>query len=270
MEQILSKDDVAEKMFLEGKSITQISKELKVDRGCLSIRLKKRGLNIVQHCNKKTINSNVFNEIDTEEKAYWLGFLMADGSVSDSNKIELSSKDKDHIEKYKSFLNSQHKISVKKALLNGKEFVSYRLNVQDKQIANDLKKYGCIPNKTFEMHLPNIEKQFMRHWLRGYFDGDGCIAIGKNKGTSYITLSSGNQYILEEICNFINQDLNMSPKIYVRRSNTCYEIRTFNIKNTEKLLNFMYDNITIYLNRKHEKFTHYCRLETKLQKSQDN
>lgn len=262
----LSKDDIAEKMFLEGKSITQIAKELKIDRGCLSIRLKKRGVKIEQHCNKKAINKNIFSSIDTEEKAYWLGFLMADGCVSTDNYIELSLRDEEHIQKYKDFLGSEHKISKKKSILKGKEFISYRLTFKDKQIADDLIALGCIPNKTFDMHMPLIDDKLIRHWLRGYFDGDGHLKVGTTKGNSFVTISSGNQYILEEICTYVNELLPLKTKLYVRKTHSCYELRTFNTLNTYLLLNYMYQDASVFLDRKHEKFTHYCRLKSKILK----
>lgn len=264
----LNKDDLAEKMFLEGKSITCIAKELNVDRGCLSIRLKKRGLEINQHCNKKKINSNVFNIIDTEEKAYWLGLLMADGSISKDNCIELTLKDKEHIEKFKTFLSSDHKIAERKIVLNDKEFISYRISFKDKHIVESLKSYGCVPNKTFKMNIPNICNELFRHWLRGYFDGDGCIRIGgERKHQSYITFSSGNIEILNDICTYINKNLNVTTDLYVRKSSSCYEIRTFNINNTSALLNYMYQDSNVYLDRKHDSYLQYCRLKTRLQKS---
>ena len=87
-------------MFNEGLSITKIAKQLGRDRGTLSIRMKAAGVNIVQHCNKKSVNSNFFNDWN-EKSAYWLGFIFADGHLAENGGLEICIKDKEHIEKFK-------------------------------------------------------------------------------------------------------------------------------------------------------------------------
>ena len=126
------------------------------------------------------------------------------------------------------------------------------------------------------MHIPNIDNNLFRHWLRGYFDGDGCISYckeRKNYKASWITsIASGNIYILNEIANKLNILINFK-NIKVKNTKTCYEIRTMNEYDTKTLLDYIYKDSTIYLNRKYELYTQYCRLETRvneLQKSQDD
>lgn len=259
-------EEKAISMFKEGYSLEKIHKNLGISRDSFSKKLKKMGYEILSD-GKKHINSNIFEKIDTEEKAYWLGFLMADGYVSkNSNKIELQIKDKEHLEKFKNFLDSKHKISERKNILNGKEFVSYRISICDKQIHQSLISLGCIPNKTFEMHIPNIDDNLFRHWLRGYFDGDGCIFCYNKKpflkGRYHISLSSGNLYILQEILEKLNE-LFPFKNIKVKNTKTCYEIRTMNILDTQLFLDLLYKDSTIYLDRKFELYNRYCRLETR-------
>lgn len=88
----------AKRMYLEeNKSLTQISKELQLDRGTLSNNFKKDGIEIINKQNIAKFNENYFDVIDTSEKAYWLGFLYADGAVSSGSKntVELSLKASD-------------------------------------------------------------------------------------------------------------------------------------------------------------------------------
>ena len=245
-------DDIAEKMFKSGQSITSIAKELKIDRGCLSVRLKARGLDIKQHCNKKSINSNYFDEIDSEEKAYWLGFLIADGYISDDNKVELCLKDKDHIEKFKKSLNLGNKISIKKV----KQYTAYRISFKDNHIGERLKNLGCIPRKTFKLSLPILNDVFMRHFIRGYFDGDGCICMQDSLNKTQISFTCGCENFLIQLCEYLNSKLNFSTDLYVRQSHTAYEIRLFNNINKKELLNYLYKNSSIYLDRKYKLYTH--------------
>lgn len=256
-------DAIAEKMFLEGKSVTRIAKELKIDRGCLSIRLKKRGLNITQHCNKIAIDSYIFSEINNEEKAYWLGFLMADGCVADNNKIELTLKDYEHLLKFKIFLKSEHSIQEKNVLLNNNNYINYKISFSDKQITRDLKRYGCIPRKTFAMSMPNLSVNLMRHWIRGYLDGDGHIKLGKTLGSSFITIASGNSNILYQLRDYFIKNVSDKINITIRKTHSCYEFRTTNMETLQLIINFLYLNSTISLERKYHKIMQICRLESK-------
>ena len=121
-----------------------------------------------------------FEKIDTEEKAYWLGFLYADGSVgSKEDKIELGLAEKDlkHIEKFKTFMNINNKISYRE------KTKSYRMSFRSAKCKQDLIDKGCIPKKSLILDFPNenqVPKELQRHFIRGYFDGDGSISTPKN------------------------------------------------------------------------------------------
>ena len=258
----------SKELYEQGFSIAEIARILNVSQIPLSKRLKSYGYKVLPD-GKKSIDSHIFDVIDTEEKAYWLGFLMADGFVSDNNRVELQIKDKEHIEEFKRFLQSKHKISERHIILDDKEFVSYRISFQDKNIAEKLKSYGCIPRKTFEMHIPNINDELFKHWLRGYFDGDGCIyyysQYKHRKGAWRINISSGNQEILNEIVDKLNSLINFK-NLKIVHNRTCYNIVAVNIYDTATLLDYMYKDITIALKRKYELYTQYCRLETRVKK----
>ena len=126
-----------------------------------------------------------FEIIDTEEKAYWLGFLYADGCVgSKEDKVELGLAEKDlkHIEKFRDFMNITNKISYRE------KTKSYRMSFRSAKCKQDLIDKGCIPKKSLILDFPNenqVPKHLIRHFIRGYFDGDGwftntesCFQIG--------------------------------------------------------------------------------------------
>lgn len=172
-------DFIAIDMYIKDKkSLSQISKILHIDINRLSSLLKQLDIEIDKRRNctsikKYNVNSNYFNIIDTSEKAYWLGFLYADGYNSTTYiQLGISSIDINHLRKYRKSLNSTHPIS------NKKNDNTVNITISDKQITKDLTKLGCINNKTYKGKFPNynqIPQIYMRDFIRGFFDGDGCI-----------------------------------------------------------------------------------------------
>lgn len=203
---------------------------------------------------------NDFEVIDTEEKAYILGLLMSDGWVTDCEMcIKLHKKDISLIEKIRDFFCPE--IPIKEI----KNTVSFRLS--SKKIVSQLNTYGCIKNKTYsEMHVPNISKALLRHFIRGYFDGDGTIFMDRKYYKSNIC--SIYEPFLKELQKILS-DYNIESRINVEiRENkemrtpqgtttNCKNMyRLYVSKQTEilKFKEFLYKDATIYLNRKFDKF----------------
>ena len=124
-----------------------------------------------------------FRTIDEESKAYWLGFLYADGCISNDLKtiiIELSAKDLRHIEKFKKAIEAPQNIQLYER--DGVKFA--RIRIGCKEMVSDLIEKGCHPHKTFDVHFPNLDtvpNELIKHFIRGVFDGDGCISLTKRK-----------------------------------------------------------------------------------------
>lgn len=211
---------------------------------------------------KYSVNHFIFNEIDNKEKAYWLGFLFADGFVRKREnrgiyelKLKISKKDEEHLIKFKNFLQSTYPI--KKDISKVKYLDSFSisecvsLSITSKQIFNDLFKLGCIPNKTNRIEKPNIKKEFFPHFIRGYFDGDGCITMGKNEKNKQLNFTSSSLEILKWINKTLSSNNINDGKINIGSySRLCYYK-----KNCFFLIyDFLYKNSNICLNRKKEKF----------------
>ena len=128
-----------------------------------------------------TINENIFENIDTPDKAYWLGVMYADGYISKAqytNKfgISVAEKDKEWLEKFKEFLGYNGEISQyltgKTAYVPGLSYV--RLLIGNNKIVQDLEKFGVVEHKTKQINsLPDIK--FLDDFIRGYIDGDGAL-----------------------------------------------------------------------------------------------
>ena len=209
---------------------------------------------------KKHINENIFDIIDTQEKAYWLGMLYADGYVTlyhkkgDNYSVELCLKDKEHIEKFINFLgDKEHKPTKKIAKLNGKEFIEWRYAVYSKQLSTSLVKNGCLENKSLILKFPNeniVPKNLICHFIRGYTDGDGTVAIYNLPHYSLL----GTKEFLDKIIDiFLEKELIMRKPKY-QMNGRAYSFTRCG-KQVIKIMNFLHPkDTTIHLDRKYEKY----------------
>ena len=216
---------------------------------------------------KYFLNEYFFEEIDTEEKAYWLGFLYADGNVYYKQtkygnvRLKLSSKDRAHLELFLKSLNSNSIIkdgtsNVKyKNIISNSDF-SY-ISLWNTKLSNDLVNKGCVPNKTFKLVYPKfLTDNLINHFIRGYFDGDGTISITNNKkriGKQKVACKfigtynflSGVQSILE----------NKGIKSVLFKYNSIFILNiSLRDNNLIKFRDFLYKNCSIFLERKKVKF----------------
>lgn len=112
---------------------------------------------------------------------------MADGCIyNGALKIALAEKDKNHLIKLQSDLQSSYAL-VKNISKNSrrnpnwKDSVCYHVSIYSKRLTSDLESFGVIPNKTFDSKISDAVKtsEHLRHFCRGYFDGDGTISLHK-------------------------------------------------------------------------------------------
>lgn len=200
---------------------------------------------------KYTFNENYFDTIDTEEKAYWLGFIFADGFQDKQNHIgmALSAKDKPHLEEFKKALNATYEIKVYKAASGYKPGAEYaRLLCKSKHCCNQLSKLGAIPHKTLQLNFPTyLDDSLKHHFLRGYFDGDGSWSIAKNTKLGYQFKLCGTKDFLEGVC-----DILALPKKLYKKGNNFYISKGG--KYVLKIMEYLYNDASIYLERKYKRF----------------
>lgn len=242
-------------------SLTQLAKRENIGRWTLTDRFKKLGVVIINKQNISKFNEHIFDCIDTEEKAYWLGFLFADGyicNVTEESKkrylleISLAICDVNHLYKFATFL--QHKnphITISDTNYGGKRC---RFNVANKHLWETLKSYGCVPNKSLILKFPEItifkSPELIRHFMRGYFDGDGCISRSINKTTVVLRME------LIGTIDFLKQWDTFAVVKGVYSHDKRHSENTFSLwyhkEDTTKILNFLYNNCNIYLDRKYK------------------
>lgn len=131
----------------------------------------------------KTCNEFFFETIDTEAKAYWLGFIHADGCIVRGGKLQISlaAVDEPHLWKFRDAINSDHKISC-----NAK-YNSVGITITSQQMCNDLVRHGVLPRKSTVGGIPCVAPEFRRHFWRGVVDGDGHLLFARGAPVLGIT-----------------------------------------------------------------------------------
>ncbi len=212
---------------------------------------------------KHSINENYFEKIDNERKAYWLGFLTADGCVSYSteyyrsnnkpNRIQINISNKD-IELLKAFCEDigydKEKIIIYEPKGTYSSNLMCKISINSTKLCTDLSKYKIVPNKTSNEEFIILEDNLMNHYIRGFLDGDGTIyksnnSIHVNFCGGYNYLSNLKQYLKDE--NIIKNDNKITE---VNGKSICY-FGFSNKKDIESFREYIYNKATLFLDRKY-------------------
>ena len=209
------------------------------------------------------VNEDFFKCINTEEKAYVLGFICADGHIEkDRLVIAVSIKDKDILEKIKHALNSEHTIKEIKRKnpyqnTDKKELILVELQINSVKLVAPLFNMGLSTNKTYTLDgsiLKFIPKYLMRDFLRGYFDGDGNVFFGTRYSSGYkytINICGNEDFLLSSFQTYFTSKNKLYKDLY---SKQCY---VWKISQRDKIKDFMYYlyfNSSIFLQRKYNEF----------------
>ncbi len=194
---------------------------------------------------KFSVNENYFKKIDTEQKAYWLGFIYADGHNSGYELIiNLQNSDAAHLYEFRKQINSEHPI---KPRSDGRT-TNYRVN--SLKMCTDLDNIGCkIGSKFSTIRMPTLSQELYRHFIRGFFDGDGHISKTKSRVASIY--SSSTSFIVD-----LRKELN---KNNIQTKGNAVNIGIYNIETIVKLFHYLYDDSTVYLDRKFIRFVNYSK-----------
>ena len=221
------------------------------------------GLTIRKKTSKYKYQQDIFENIDTAEKAYWLGFLAADGcnyqrKNNASIILNVHQKDIEHLKKFKQFCNTDTEI---------KSYIGYegfsnctpmcKITLNSKKISNDLIDKGIVPNKSLILQPPHIQEEFYKPFILGYFDGDGSISKTSQYNNYSISIQ-GTQEILTWICQVLNWDAKLERRNPNSTQNSYY-IRCGGTNKPYQILNQLYNSCETHLDRK---FNIYKTLET--------
>ena len=217
------------------------------------------------------MNYNYFDVIDTEEKAYWLGFLFADGNISKSSwtrkngtvkngcyrvEVSLKSEDIEHLEKFAKAIEYEKPIKISKASFRKERC---RLSFNNKHMWQTLVNLGCTPAKSLTLKFPDYSI-FKNKWLiisfiRGYIDGDGCIGYTlKDKSRMQLRILGTEHFLLH-----LQKILPLEKDNSLWKDINIYEL-VFNSSRGAYVCSILYKGASIYLDRKFERYKEICRL----------
>ena len=250
------------------RSLTKLGNKYGVKRQTISKWLKDKGFEVINYQNRCRMDETVFDNIDTEEKAYWLGFLYADGNISTiGNRLEmnLSSKDLDHMLKFKKFLKLESDIRIEDNRGEGKEIC--RLSIRNKHVWNQLNEKGCVPCKSLILKFPDKSifksENLIYDFIRGYCDGDGSLGtyIKENTKNHKCWLSFvGTKDFLNGVEEFLNIKGTIRNKTCTNWQNQAYDLKYGGV-NARKVARLLYENSSIYMDRKYNRFLQFCSFE---------
>lgn len=259
--QDMTTKDIAQKL---GRSITAIN-----------IHAKKMGLKkYPYHC-----NYNYFSNIDSEEKAYWLGFISADGWINKNKStgssvlgIELQYGDISHLKKFNKCINGNYQISDRWRSCSLSPYKKKNhtcvLRIFSIEMYNDLLKLGINNNKSYSFNIPSISQEYESAYFRGYFDGDGWISVPRSMKSDindgYFKCGFGGaakEYMLQ----LQNLLLKNGIKCTIHKEEkdnyaTFWRIDILHSNNNiYHFLDWMYLDANIYLERKYRIYKQICK-----------
>lgn len=245
----------------EQMSVTAIAKQFGCSDTSIRRLLEKNNINI--RANRLSRNSNYFENINSRDKAYWLGVMYSDGCVckraNGSYSVSLEMTDKEHIEKFRDALGANdYKIltTVRTNFNNAKP--SYSIYIYDNKMATDLINLGCVPKKSFCLSsIPNISREFVYDFIRGFIDGDGCICYNSRNDSYVFKLTGASPSFLKEVMKILEIDrlsLNQCSK-------TSYQVTSAKRDDVYRILTKVYANSVeiTRLNRKYNKYKEFIQ-----------
>lgn len=199
------------------------------------------------------LNVNMFKTLDTEKPNYLLGWIFSDGTVGkNSVTVTVKHTDKAILEQLSEYIYPEYRPLTFYKRSGGNRQDQYRLQISSIEIVKDLANLGCIPNKSLVLEYPfgKIPDEHLHHFVRSYFDGNGSICTDKQGKTS-VSFHGATPFItgLSEILNE-KLNLNTTPRPHGKIS----YIRVQSKHKILDLMNWMYQDATLFLKRKKDKF----------------
>ena len=242
---------------------SEIANYLHRSPDAVKIKAKQMGLKKYPYC----CDYHYFDEINTEEKAYWLGFLSADGWISrkEGSKVgvtgcELQYKDIEHLKKMNKSISGNYRIvdrwrSCGLSITDEKKHMC-SIRIYSSIMYDSLEQLGFANKKSFNFKMPLLKENLIRHYIRGYFDGNGCLCFDREKYSFKVDFTLSSLEMRNSILDlfsslnipYINNDKASPNGTMIYRPTIRYN------KDKFLFLKYMYDNCSIYLDRKYQKY----------------
>ena len=258
--------DLVVSLYNKLGSSVDVGKLFNVGHNVITKILEERGIKRTAAKKRQyKINENYFDNIDTQNKAYILGFLYADGCnfpKKGTISMSLEERDKDILDRMR------HEISSERPL----EFIDYsnkhdfgytyknqyRMLLFSSHMCKTLESHGMIPNKSLNLSFPEMKEELLPHFIRGYFDGDGSIIQGRRDTNFTLTITSTNNFC-EKLKDIVKKDVGINCHVYdASNHNGITKVFTITGRTQVKaLLDWLYEDADMYLERKHHRYIQY-------------
>lgn len=210
---------------------------------------------------KYKIDQDLFENIDTYEKAYWFGMLCADGHISrNACSLSLAEKDKEMVYKFRDFISPEAPVNRKvdkRVNKSGKHTVMYSCYIFNKKICNNLEKHTSFKNKTKELQFPNnLNPKFYSSFMLGFLDGDGWFKLTNNRLSMGIASTLPFVKMYQEIL-MANCDLNKTKLSVSSQTDFLFFMSYGGNYQILKIVKFLYQDSPIWLSRKKERAIKY-------------
>lgn len=253
--------------YKSGASSTALSRHYECSHKTILSAVKRQGgssRNASEAQRKYTCDHEFFASIDSEVKAYWLGFIAADGYISARHlSVKLARKDREHLVRLRSALQSSHPVA---DFLND-GYPASSIYIQSTQLAADLAAHGIHPRKSLTLKwAEHLQFGLLRHYLRGYFDGDGGWYIAKPYNPAHYAQLAFGIIGSWDFCRAAQRYLIYTAKV---PTNTIKSVSRGKMAQLEysgtlqasRIYKLLYDNATVWLPRKRDKASPYVRFD---------
>lgn len=250
--------------YLMGESVLALAHKYCTNTHKIQHILDNNNINKISQAKRfnPNLKEDYFLNIDSDEKAYWLGWILTDGGIS-NNHLEITLQIKD--------------IHILEMLSNDLGVTSHGLRIYNEYVrfsigsvimCKQLAQYGVIPNKTKTLKFPDIDSKYTTALIRGMFEGDGGLTLGtatrfnKQRGKSYTTLYqemsfTGTYDMCEGFQRIITTNTAIAPK-NITRNHSIFRVRWSNKKEILQIFDLLYTGCNDhYLKRKYDLF---CKL----------
>jgi hypothetical protein len=211
---------------------------------------KRKGGDLVR---KYSIDDNVLDVIDTQEKAYFLGFFYADGhnnTIKGTFSISLQKRDSYILDEFQKLFKTKRLLYHK--VIDGREYIT--LSITNRVISNKLLELGINSNKTYSSKFPRyLDDDLIRHFIRGYLDGDGYISLSQKRHCINLV---GTYDMMDDMRRILQCELD-HKSIHVveeERSEKIYYLKIYGGVNVERFLSYIYEDSSIHLRRKYKRY----------------
>ncbi len=245
-------------LYKQGMSLRELADKYKCSVGIIWHTLNRYGVDRRSRSEAvrkyEITNEGFFNVINDERKSYWLGFMMADGCVRIGRKkdktvsISLQSRDSDHLVKFKEAIGTA--IPIQCYHYEYRHDLA-RVQICSSRLFDDLVSHGCIPNKSLVVEFPrNIPGKLYRHFIRGYFDGDGWVSVYHTFGIV------GGESMLISIREIFHRfiGLNVVKFVHDKQTDHILRLQYRGRRQFSKIYRWLYDDSTVWLDRKRRRF----------------